>query len=174
MHFLISSWVSFDKFCFWLYIHFLLDIYAARESLDRGGVSIHSVLAYNISFSKCLYWFKIDTLSGSIWEFRLLCILFSTRYFCLFDYLVCTSGCEVLQCRCSSVFACRLMKLDALSYVNWLFEYLVLSKALSSLKKKGGKCLFRSSETKNWVALLNCLIELQIFLIIYVLDLRSC
>lgn len=36
----------------------------------------------------------------------------------LFDYLVCTSGCEVLQCHCSSVFACRLMKLGTFSYVN--------------------------------------------------------
>lgn len=36
----------------------------------------------------------------------------------LFDYLVCTSGCEVLQCPCSSVFACRLMKLGTFSYVN--------------------------------------------------------
>lgn len=56
-----------------------------------------------------------------------------------------------------------------IDYLNILFcqkPFLVL--------KKGGKCLFRSSETKNWVALLNCLVELQIFLIISVMDLRSC
>lgn len=68
-----------------------------------------------------------------------------------FDYLVCTSGCEVLQCHCSSVFACRLMKLGTfhmlIDYLNILFcqkPFLVYKKkrgsAYSGLLEKKLSC----------------------------------